>query len=206
MTRQIHIGIDFDNTIAGYDHVFPELARDWGLVPEGYCGTKVDVREKVYDRDNGCEEWMRLQGQVYGRQMPRAVLIDGVSAFIRSCRERGIPLCIISHKTEKPHFDPEIDLRQAAMDWMADKGFFDSNGFAFSPENVHFESTRARKVGRIAEMECSHFIDDLTEVFRHPLFPRDVKGYLLSGEREQECDDTVTVCGSWQEISGAILG
>ena len=205
MTALLHIGVDFDNTIAGYDHVFTELAREWGLVPETFAGTKSELREKIQSLVDGHKEWMRLQGQVYGRQMSRAVLIDGVSEFLRSCREQEIPLSIISHKTETPHFDPEINLRCAAMDWMTENGFFDRNGLAFSRENIYFEPTRDRKVGRIVTTGCSHFVDDLIEIFGHPAFPSDVKGYLLSMDQGDKCSRSVTVCNSWQEVSSAIF-
>jgi len=205
-THSIHIGIDFDNTIVGYDHVFLQSAKENKLILENFSGGKKDVRDHILARENGFEEWMRLQGQVYGRQISKATMIDGVAGFMRECREREIPMSVISHKTEHPHFDPETNLQKVAFDWMVERGFFENDGFALKPENVHFEVTRTLKVERIAFEKCSHFVDDLVEIFEHPSFPEDVQSYLLSAECERNCSETVTVCGSWREIEGAIFG
>ena len=206
MSATIHIGIDFDNTIAGYDHVFRELAAEWELIPEGFKGTKKQVRKHILARERGLMEWQRLQGQVYGRQMMRAKLIDGVSSFLRSCRERDISLSIISHKTELPHFDPDVNLREAALGWMTEQGFFERGGFDFNRKDVHFASTPSEKVGRISFEQCSHFVDDLVEVFEHPSFPNNVKGYLFSDGVDSEVHKSLEICGTWREISCAILG
>ncbi len=206
MSTTIHIGIDFDNTIAGYDHVFCELAVEWKLVPEDFKGTKNQVREHILAHEYGITEWQRLQGQVYGRQMTRAKLIDGVPSFLRSCRERDIPLSIISHKTKRAHFDPDVNLREAALRWMTEQGFFERGGFDFDRKDVHFASTRTEKLGRISSEQCSHFVDDLIEVFEHPSFPSHVKGYLLSDGQYGEVRKSLEICSTWREISFAILG
>ena len=206
MTRAVHIGIDFDNTIAGYDHVFLDFARDKRLVPDDFTGSKTEVRDTIKRRENGEYEWQRMQGQVYGRLMGRAELIVGVSEFILKCRECRIPLSIISHKTEFAPFDSEVNLRNVAYDWMEDHGFFDVDGFAFKRENIYFETTRADKVARISTTRCSHFIDDLEQVFLHPSFPSSVEGYLFSRQAVRPSGVRATICQSWQEISDAILG
>src|SRR4051812_3212094 len=106
----LRIGIDFDNTIAGYDSVFSDAARDLGLLPAGCAATKAAVRDTLQARPDGEREWMRLQGRVYGKLMSRAQLIDGVADFLTRCRAHEV--AIISHKTQHGHFDPErIDLR-----------------------------------------------------------------------------------------------
>ncbi len=82
----LRIGIDFDNTIAGYDDVFSRAARDEGLVPADFIGTKQQVREAVRRLDDGELKWQRLQGLVYGTRMAEAVMFDGVGSFLRRCR------------------------------------------------------------------------------------------------------------------------
>lgn len=207
MSQPVHIGLDFDNTVAGYDRVFLGAAKKAGLLPEDFSGAKKDIRDAIYLRPDGEVEWQRVQGQVYGRLMPQAKMIDGVEDFLLVCRNREIPISIISHKTEFGHFDRDrVCLHDAARDWMADRGFFDGRRFALATEDVYFESTRADKIARISEVGCSHFVDDLEEVFRDPCFPRDVDAVLYAGASDDLPTGPFTVCRDWQEISDVILG
>lgn len=177
MTRP-WVGIDFDNTIAGYDHVFAAAAAELGLGPIAGTG-KAGVREALRRLPDGETRWMRLQGQVYGRFMEQARLIDGVSGFLRRCRDRGVTVAIVSHKTRHGHFDEaRIDLREAARRWMTTQGFFASDGFALDPSRVFFEPTQADKIARITALGCAVFIDDLPEVLDDPLFPAATERHL----------------------------
>ena len=178
----MRIGIDFDNTIAGYDGVFGPVARELGLLEDGIDGaTKTAIRDTVRRRgDDGEREWQRLQGQVYGKFMGRAEMIDGVDGFLAACRDNKETVFIVSHKTQYGHHDPDrVNLRDAALAWMTDKGFFDTDGFAIPKENVFFEATRTEKIARIKALQCSHFIDDLEEIFLDPEFPATVRHFLL---------------------------
>ena len=175
------IGIDFDNTIASYDTVFPAAGQKMGLLPEGFRGGKKEVRSALRKHDNGEREWQRLQGQVYGRFMPDAILIDGVDAFLIAAKSLGADIRIVSHKSVHGHFDPlQIDLRNAAREWMNERGFFETNGFGLSIDAVHFLSTRAEKVARIGALNVDVFIDDLPEVFNEPSFPVGVRRILFT--------------------------
>ena len=157
----------------------------------------MEVREALRVRPGGEQDWMRLQGRVYGAHMKDAELIDGVDAFLRRCRSQSIRVCIVSHKTEFGHFDPDhVNLRDVARDWMRSKGFFDPNGFGLSPNDVSFEATREEKVAQIGALGCTHFIDDLEEVFREPGFPVQTKQYLFARHAYK----------SWDEIADDILG
>lgn len=202
----LRIGIDFDNTIAGYDRVFRNLARDSGLVDTAIYQTKSAIRDRVRELDDGDMKWQQLQGQGYGARMQDAELIDGVGDFLQVCRQKNIVVQIISHKTEYGHFDPErVNLRDAARRWMQSKGFFDKDrhGFGLSPENVHFETTRADKVARIGACCCSIFIDDLPEVFLEPAFPEETTRYLFAPSGA--ADGPYKIMPSWQHITDAIF-
>ena len=78
----MRIGIDFDNTIVGYDALFTEVARSHGLIPAEFSGTKKQVRDTVRLLEAGEAAWQRLQAAVYGPRMGDALLIDGVGAFL----------------------------------------------------------------------------------------------------------------------------
>lgn len=201
------IGIDFDNTIADYDRVFPEVAVAEGLLKEVEAQSKRQVRDLLRQRPNGEKDWMRLQGRVYGAHMEKAELIIGVDNFLVQCRQNEVPVKIVSHKTEFGHFDEDrISLREAARNWMLKKRFFDAAGYGLLERDVIFEATREDKVARIAEIGCTHFIDDLEEVFEEPGFPSDVKKYLYAPGLAAPKSGPYTAYTHWNEISDAIFG
>jgi hypothetical protein len=201
------IGIDFDNTIAGYDHVFATVAEHQRLLGSGDAKTKKDVCTALLGRPGGEQDWMRLQGSVYGAHMKDACLIEGVGDFLTRCRKADIDLCIVSHKTEFGHFDTErVNLRDAASAWMEDKGFFDPDCYGFRRDAVFFESSRKDKINRIGKIGCTHFVDDLEEVFLEPGFPEETERLLFAAGAKQLPTGPFKAFGSWREISDAILG
>lgn len=203
------IGIDFDNTIAGYDHVFPAAAVAEGLLKEGEALSKRQVHDLLRLRPGGGKhDWMFLQGRVYGNHMAQAEMIEGVADFLLRCKATAIPVHIISHKTEFGHFDPDmIDLRQAALRWMENQGLFDACRFGLRRQNIHFESTRHEKVERIAALRCTHFIDDLIKVFLEADFPDFTRGFLFTaGEPAIKIGPhPYTPLSTWTAISDAVF-
>ena len=164
----MRIGIDFDNTMAGYDEVFAALAGERGLpVPDTGPPRKRAVRDALRaEGEDGEIAWQRLQASAYGELMHEAVLIAGVAGFLARSREQGVSLYIVSHKTRYAACDDShTDLRAAALSWMTEHGFFDPDRHGFNPEQVFFEDTRDAKIDRIRDLGFSHFIDDLEEVF-----------------------------------------
>ena len=203
----MRIGIDFDNTIAGYDALFTEAARSHGLIPAGYSGTKKQVRDAVRRLDAGDAAWQRLQAAVYGPRMGDALLIDGVGAFLGACARRRLSVFVVSHKTTVSAVDKDgFDLRRAARSWMEERGFFADDGFALSPDHVFFEDTRTAKIARIAALGCSHYIDDLEEVFLEESFPPDVRCYLFSPGNGELPSGPFRAFRSWPDITNDILG
>jgi hypothetical protein len=183
--RRWRIGIDFDNTIVGYDEVFSRAAAARGLIPAGFTGTKQAVRDAIRLLPEGESAWQKLQGYVYGQGVGEAVMFAGVDRFVRRCHEEGHTVLIVSHKTEFGHYDPaRVNLRQAALGWLAEHRFFAADGCALPPENVFFETTREEKIRRIAALGCTHFIDDLEEVLDDPAFPAGVERVLFSDAAE----------------------
>ena len=206
MNVPTRIGLDFDNTIAGYNGVSLNAAKEAGLLPIEFTGRKNDVRNAIHESPDGNIAWQRLQGLAYGKLISQATMNDGVGEFLLRCRDKGIPVSIISHKTEFGHFDPDrISLHDAAREWLTAHQFFDSERFALAVEDVHFETTRAEKIDRISETGCSHFVDDLEDVFRDPYFPGEVDAYLYAGAGDEVPKGPFTVCRDWQEIANAIL-
>jgi hypothetical protein len=199
----MRIGIDFDNTLVDYNHVFLAAAKQQGLIDTAFDGSKRAVRDSIRLLPNGELAWQRLQGYVYGAGIGGAAMFDGADAFLRSCRTKDLDVFVISHKTQFGHHDPmRVDLRRAAMDWMVGRGFFCGNGFGIPIERVFFESTRAAKLKRICAVGCTHFIDDLEEVFSDPGFPARVLPILFAASGTLHAG---AVCPSWGQIAEVLF-
>lgn len=201
------IGLDFDNTLAGYDKVFSEAARAHGYIDSSSTLSKLEVRTRVRKLSDGETKWMALQGEVYGKRMRHAELMPGASDFLTTCRTKNARVVIVSHKTEFGHHDADrVNLRNAARNWMYAHGFFDEMGFALTADAVYFESTRADKVARIAGLKCSHFVDDLEEVFAEPGFPENTTRILYDPTGRADVSAPIDRHSNWKSIEHAIFG
>ena len=204
--KLMHIGIDFDNTLAYYNHVIRNIAYEEGWIDEHYQGSKRSIRDAIRKLPDGEQKWMRLQAEIYGPRMGEAKLFDGVSDFMAACTLRGENVSIISHKTQFAAAEPNgTDLRQAAVGWMEQQDFFSSFGFGLGRENVHFAKSRAEKCQLINSLKCHFFIDDLPELFADAEFPSHVKAILLDSNMAQTIENNALVCRSWSEIMEVIF-
>src|SRR5713226_4960078 len=198
----MRIGVDFDNTLIDYDRVFLAAARERGLIDAGFQGSKRTVRDTIRRFVDGELTWQRLQGYVYSRGIEEAAPFDGVPDFLRCCLARKVTVSVVSHKTRYGHQDPaQIDLREVALAWMTAQGFFRPAG-AVHLRDVFFEDTRAAKLARIATLGCTHFIDDLEEVFTDPGFPAGVNRILFAPDGKSSGNAGYS---SWAEIAAAIF-
>jgi hypothetical protein len=173
------IGIDLDNTLICYDQLFLEVAVQRGLVPVSFTGTKREVRDHIRLLPDGELEWQRLQSHVYGPAIAGATLATGALDFIQEASRRGIEVAIVSHKTALSNMGSSpVNLRDAARGWLRTNGVVGSG--AISEQNLYFEDTRSDKIARIVALGCTHFIDDLEEVFHDSAFPSEIEKLLLS--------------------------
>ncbi len=190
------IGIDFDNTIARYDDLFARLALESGYLETVPPGGKTAVRDAVRQR-HGDGAWQLMQAEAYGSRMAEAELMPGFLGFVGSARRLGVPLVVVSHKSVFSNAVPGPNLRYAALAWMRAKRFFDPGGLGFHVDDIYFEGTRAEKAARISELGCTHFIDDLPEVFAEKSFPAETVRILLGATGG---DGNDTVMADWFEI------
>ena len=168
--------------------------------------SKRDIRDQIRQLPDGENEWQRVQGIVYGRRMGEATLIEGVEDFFKDCKRHQAQVLIVSHKTERAHFDAtRTNLRSAALSWMEQESFFEENGLGLSPEDVFFEGTRLEKIDRIRRLQCTHFIDDLEEVFLETAFPDHVEKTLYAPHWQGASPSGLRVARSWNEISKALF-
>ena len=200
----MRIGLDFDNTLACYDQVFASEAKQEKFVPKEWQGTKKQLRDNLRSLEDGDLMWQKLQGRIYGPMMSEAKLFPGVFQFMLRCKHRGYDVFIVSHKSEYGHFDPtETPLRQAALEWMTQNGFFKKTKCGLSEERVFFEKTRKEKVSRISSLDLDVFVDDLKEVYAENDFPK-IEKILFTTDIDEEQD--VTSCNNWSAIANEILG
>ena len=194
------IGIDLDNTIISYDDLWQKLATERGLPPVKSAQGKTAIRDDLRNSPGGDLEWQKIQQIAYGPRIGEATLMVGFDHFLKKCRQKGIQVYIVSHKT--------VGLRDAAMNWMKQRGFFAAEGFGLDPErDVFFGSTREEKIKRVNQLKCSWFIDDLKEIFQENAFPKGVGRILFSPHASDK--DSVTgihVMKTWKEIDHYLLG
>lgn len=192
----MRIGIDFDNTLVRCDSLFERAAREWGLLTGDALGGKEAVRDRL--RAGGREQtWVELQGYVYGVLLPEAPPFQGAKEFVALCGKQGIPVHVVSHKTRHAARGPAHDLHRSAWQWLKQNGFFDVDGLP--RENVFFELGRRQKLRRITDLACTHFIDDLEEIFTEPEFPKGVKKWLFCSGKSHAAG--IESFANWDEIT-----
>jgi hypothetical protein len=202
------IGIDFDNTIACYDQSFGEVAKLIGLKEgEVLISSKVETKALILARPDGDMVWQQLQGKVYGKHMQLADVFPGFYEFLCLSKLRGNEVFIVSHKSEFGHFDEErVPLREQALTWLRKTGILQGNIFSLDRHNIFFEATREEKLKRICELACSHFVDDLPEVFEERLFPTAVSKILFRPSPTRFVDPDLFCISSWRQLTYKLYG
>jgi hypothetical protein len=198
----MRIGLDLDNTIIDYGAAIYDVAVESGLVDSAavVARSKEAVKAYLTGQDQGEERWMRLQGQIYGTQLGRAIPYEGVADFLDRARARGWTLFIVSHKTRLGHFDPTgTDLRAAALAWLAKHGFAAPGAAPVPLANVFFETTKGDKIARIAALKLGYYVDDLAEILTSAQFPPETVGihFAPTGARGA---DSLPSFRAWREL------
>jgi len=201
------IGIDFDNTIASYDALFIAALAELNWHDRAALYSKKEIRDQLRLTENGETKWQELQALVYGPRMNEAHVFPGLDIFLSKGRVLAADIFIVSHKTQYAARDVgRIDLRQASLKWLKDKGLLGVGAGTFKRDEIFFEATRDEKIDRIINLECTHFIDDLVEVFEHPKFPPNVEKILFDPYKSSLDIEDVTNLSSWADILYYMLG
>ena len=204
---QMVIGIDLDNTLAIYDDLIHRVAYERDLIDVDVRKSKRDVRDAIRRLPDGEIHWQRLQGVIYGPRMAGARLEESAKRFIRRGNEIKVKFRIVSHRTELANYDEtKTNLRSAALEWMGAEGLFDPSGLNINAGDVYFESTRHDKIERIKALGCTHFIDDLEEVFAEKHFPEDTMKILYGPSAPDKLPDGVVLATSWSQVERLIFG
>lgn len=203
----MRVGIDFDNTIASYDEPMHRLALERGLISVSVPRNKKFIRDAIRALEDGESKWRALQVFCYGPGMPHAQPMPGVKEFLATCKVWGVPVWIVSHKTEDANFgEANVKLREAALRWLGAEGFLDSAAFGIGRERIFFEDTRQAKIERIRALDLTHFIDDLEETFLEESFPPAITQILLSVQPLVKDGGGWRSFASWSEIQRELLG
>jgi len=201
LRTNLRVGFDFDNTLVSYDRVFGGIARERNLIPESCATDKNAVRDHL--RAVGREsEWTRLQGEVYGSRILDAEPYDGMLDALHRLGRSNVPMCIISHKTRTPYLGEAHDLHAAGRRWLDHHGFHDASGLGWSRDRVFFETTREAKVARIIAEQCTHYVDDLSEIL--DLLPDDVEKIHFSPLVALDRTTPWRVMREWRELPSLI--
>jgi len=200
---QYILGIDFDNTLVSYDEVVYRRALDMGLITPDVDKNKKAVRDYIRLLPEGEKKWKEVQAHIYGKGMIEALLFDGVKEFFKTLKLAGIPVYIISHKSQfaTPYKKGGANLRKMALAWMKSNGFFEMDSIGLSQDRVYFESTREEKINRIKQLGCTHFIDDLVEILTGNNFPDDVEKILFASSEQSAPSSQWKAFSTWGKIS-----
>lgn len=194
----IRVGLDFDNTIVGYDALFCRVAEEQGLVKKGACRTKTEVRDRL--RAAGREPlWTEMQGYVYGVRMDEAAPMPGVIDALAEAEDLGIEISIVSHKTRHPFIGPPHDLHRTAEAWIA-RHLVRTGRPLVPAARIHFELTKDEKLARIAAQEFAAYVDDLPEILAAPQFPARTLAVLYDPAGAADLPHGAVRVRDWTEI------
>ncbi len=196
----MNIGIDFDNTIAKYDQIFIETAIKKEFVSSNWFGNKEALKKEFQNKK---KEWMRLQGQVYGPLMRKAICFPGVKRFLLKAQFCNHKIFIISHKTIYGHYDEtRTNLRKQALAWLEENNFFNQRLYNLCKNNIFFCTTKEEKIKKINELNLDFMIDDLNDIFRHKISTKTKKILFNSSLKKNNADYNF---GDWDQISKLIF-
>ena len=191
------LGLDFDNTLIDYDEVFFTLALEKNLIPPSINKDKKSVRKFFID-NNIEDEFINLQGEVYGLKVLEAKQSFGMFEALKSLKNDNYELIIVSHKTKYPYSGKKYDLHKAASNWLELNKFFDPNGLAMKKENVYFEITKEDKISRIEQLDISFYIDDLQSILS--LIKPSIKRILYSPKFKEKIDKDFYLLENWKNL------
>ncbi|MCA9068821.1 MAG: hypothetical protein KDA84_07860 [Planctomycetaceae bacterium] len=194
----MRLGIDFDNTLVQYDDVFHRAAIEKALIPESSPKDKTQIRAFIREQ-HGPDAWTELQGYVYGQLIEQAQPFDEALRSLQRCKQAGVSLLLISHKTEWPVLGPKWNLREAAKGWLLISGLWEENSPHNLLEEIWFEETRDGKLNRIASCACDVFIDDLPDILTDPCVPESSIPILFD-PATRHCAQNLSRLRTWADL------
>ncbi len=160
---QIHIGLDFDNTIVLYDEIFYRFALEKGYISTKIKKSKKDVRNELI-RQNKEYLFTEMQGFIYGKAIENAPIQKGFLNSLKKLSKLNYKISIVSHKTKYPIRGYKYNLHQSALNWLKKNNILNNNDLKIYEKDVFFETTEEKKIRRIEKIRCTHYVDDLEKI------------------------------------------
>ena len=159
MSRSFDIGFDLDNTIISYDASFHSIGVSEGLIPNTLPPSKSIIRNYLIKEDKH-DDFIYLQSLVYGVYIKKANLFDDFLPLFRYlCSKYNV--CIISHKTVLPNTGPQVNLHDAATEFLYSASIFNPD---FPPSSLFFCTTQDEKISKINSTVTGYYFDDLPKI------------------------------------------
>ena len=158
-----HIGLDFDNTIVLYDEIFYKYALENNYISPSIEKTKKAVRNELIKKGKG-PLFTEIQGIVYGKLISDAPIQDGFINALGKLHNLNYKISIVSHKTKYPIIGEKYDLHNSAYNWLVKNKVLENKLFKLNPSDIFFEETEEKKIKRIMEIGCTHYVDDLGKI------------------------------------------
>jgi hypothetical protein len=159
----MRLGIDFDNTLVRYDNLFHKIAYEQGWIGQSFPKSKTKIRDHL-NKTGLADKFTEIQGEVYGSRIREAEPAAGVMRALKNIKEKQVPIYIVSHKTMYPYKGKPYNLHESAREWLKQNGFTNKKILGIKKEDIYFEESKQKKIERIHELKCTHYIDDLPEI------------------------------------------
>ena len=200
----MRVGIDIDNTLICYDKA-SSLAKKTGF----------DVPSSASKQET--KAWFHKHGYMKNLQFFKVRFMENSSfwrTYLRRCAHfiadairQGHQLYLVSHKTKYPIKGHQVDLHEAAINFLSEQNIVCNQKPNTVPLNhVYFAQTLESKVQKIADLNLDFFIDDLLVVLTHEKFPETSRPIWFSSEKTCNNNPQIQRCESWVSIYNEILG
>ena len=153
------LGLDFDNTLVRYDKLFYKLALEKGLIEESIAANKITIRNYLRERGQD-EEFTLLQGEVYGARILEAEPAEGMLEVLAKLHQRGIPMVLVSHKTQIPYKGPAYNLHEAAQSWLKQYNFLKKTALT-GTKRIYISWRKKKKRSRQLKSLIAHIISTI---------------------------------------------
>jgi hypothetical protein len=187
------IGFDFDNTIVCYDEAFDILSGTLNL-PTELSRNKLSIRDYLRS-ENRESEWTEFQGTLYGPGMQHARPYESFVETAQYLKLQEHELFIVSHRSKYPYAGEKHDLHHFAKNWISNQ--INTNQL-IDNNNIFFLETLNNKISKIEELKIDLFIDDLTDVINHEIFPLKTKSILFDPDnKKKEIENRIS---NWKQF------
>ena len=153
MSAKLNIFVDMDNTIAIYDEAIIRVCEELQInIP-----TKMKTKQQISDylRSSGKNDiWTKVQAHCYSFFIKYARPAPYSQVVLNNFKARGYLITLVSHKTRRPTFSLNVNLRDFAQRWL-------NQNFYQTFNNVKFFEHMMDKVQFIKEKEPDYIIDSI---------------------------------------------